>query len=109
VADRCYLWHNLAEAVERAVSRHRSTCPPDPGAASGVHRMLAEGRNVREIAREPGLPRNTVRRFARAASPEELLSTTAPESGPASSTKAAQPHRELRDGSKRRGLETEQT
>jgi DNA-binding NarL/FixJ family response regulator len=36
---------------------------------AGVHRMLAEGRNFREIARELGLSRNTVRRFARADSP----------------------------------------
>ena len=38
-----------------------------------MHRLLAEGRNLAEIAAGLGLSRNTVRRFARAASPEELL------------------------------------
>jgi transposase len=95
VADRWHLWHNLGEAVERAVSRHREHLPaavtaaPQPAAApvprtgriadrtrgrhADVHRMLADGRNFREIAAELGLARNTIRRFARAASPEELL------------------------------------
>jgi hypothetical protein len=38
-----------------------------------VHRMLAAGHTVLAIAAELGLARNTVRRFARAADPEELL------------------------------------
>jgi hypothetical protein len=105
VADRWHLWHNLGEAVERAVSRHRKhlpaaiaaqAAPPVTGTAqepapvpaaprdgriaertrarhADVHRLLAEGRNLRETAAALGLSRNTVRRFARAASPEELL------------------------------------
>jgi transposase len=38
-----------------------------------VHRLLAAGRNQAQAAQELDLSRNTVRRFARAASPEELL------------------------------------
>jgi transposase len=103
VADRWHLWHNLAEAVERAVSRHRGhlaaavqdppaspACEPEPppepeppraGRVASrtrahhaeVHRLLAEGRSQGQVIQELGLSRNTVRRFARAASPEELL------------------------------------
>jgi transposase len=99
VADRWHLWHNLTEAVERAVSRHRDhlaaavrprqspavpACEPAPFRAgtiasrtrarhADVHRLLAEGRSQAQIIRELGLSRGTVRRFARAASPEELL------------------------------------
>jgi transposase len=104
VADRWHLWHNLGEAVERAVSRHREHLPAAaaraevPAAAQAlrpapspevprsgriadrtrarhadVRRLLAEGQNYRQIAAALGLSRNTVRRFARAASPEELL------------------------------------
>jgi transposase len=106
VADRWHLWHNLGEAVERAVSRHREHLPAAAAAQAaaapaattaleavaapavprtgriadrtrsrhaGVHRMLAGGSSFCEIAAALGLSRNTVRRFARAASPEELL------------------------------------
>ena len=105
VADRWHLWHNLGEAVERAVARHRQHLtaaagahPPAgqgqagtggttaPAAArsgpipdrtrcrhADVHRLLAAGRSLAAIAAELGLSRNTVRRFARAADPGELL------------------------------------
>jgi transposase len=105
VADRWHLWHNLGEAVERAVARHRqhltataSASPPaaqdqaapqdqaPPGAErsggiagrtrrrhADVHRLLADGCSQAAIAAELGLSRNTVRRFARADDPGELL------------------------------------
>ncbi len=108
VDDRWHLWHNLGEAVERAVTRHRehlpaaagaqvpaqaavaAATPPEPAPSPAVprsgriadrtrarhaevHRMLADGRSVREVTAALRLSRNTVRRFARAASPEELL------------------------------------
>jgi transposase len=106
VADRWHLWHNLGDAVERAVARH-SGClraaatalpaarplqlaeagdrvaagpaPSDRSAArtrerhAAIRQLLADGSTVRAVAAELGLARNTVRRFARAASPEELL------------------------------------
>lgn len=105
VADRWHLWHNLGEAVERAVARHHqhltaavSAPPPaaqdqagtqDPASPAAertggivgrtrrrhaeVHRLLAACRTMAAIAAELGLSRNTVRRFAHAADPGELL------------------------------------
>jgi transposase len=105
VADRWHLWHNLGEAVERAVTRHREhlaaavaqpvtapgagvephAAPPPAAPRTGriadrtrgrhadVHRLLAAGCSIGQVCAELGLSRNTIRRFARAAGPGELL------------------------------------
>jgi transposase len=101
VADRWHLWHNLAEAVERAVTRHRSCLqepppqpepgpspeetvpPPEGGLATRtrarhaeVHAALARGLTITEISRTLRLDRKTVRRYATAAAPDQLISGT---------------------------------
>lgn len=102
VADRWHMWHNLGHAVEKVVARYRTrfTCPnptreeDEPGGevvqppSSGrggwiaertrarhaqVHQLCQQHKTVKEIARELGLARNTVRRFVRVRDPEELL------------------------------------
>ncbi len=98
VADRWHLWHNLAEAVERAVGRHRSCLqepPPEPEPAPSaeqaaaapetglaartwarhaeIHAALARGLTITEISRTLRLERKTVRRYATAATADELI------------------------------------
>ena len=110
-ADRWHLWHNLAEHVEKEVTRHRR-CLTGPGpepsadadpvpdlqqaaaaAAAGraeasalarrtrqrfeqVQALRAQGKGIKPITRELGLAKETVRRFYRAASVDELLAKT---------------------------------
>ena len=98
VADRWHLWHNLAEAVERAVARHRcclqepptqpepaaETAPAAPVAETGlaartrarhaeIHAALARGLTITQISRTLRLERKTVRRYATAAAADQLI------------------------------------
>jgi transposase len=99
VADRWHLLHNLADAVDRTVARHRPCLREQPAqpenAAAGpavparegklgprtrarhaeVHAALARGMSLSQISRELGLDRRTVRRYARAAAPGDMLAT----------------------------------
>ncbi|MFJ7099283.1 ISL3 family transposase [Streptomyces mirabilis] len=97
VADLWHLWHNLAEAVKVLVSKHSSCLrepapsleappevlhPPDSHAGrlaerarrhhTAVHDLLGQDLTVRAVARRLELSRNTVRRYARAVTWEEL-------------------------------------
>jgi transposase len=101
VADRWHLYHNLAGHVEKTAARHRhclqetSPGPQPPGPAAGaaarqagdsalaartrqryeqIQALRARGTAITAIMAQTGLARQTVRRFARAATVDELLS-----------------------------------
>ncbi|MDX3458774.1 ISL3 family transposase [Streptomyces sp. ME02-8801-2C] len=101
VADRFHIWQNLGTAVETSVRRHNACLKPSAGPDSTasiatadpagvakemspiearirerhtvIHALLAQGHGIRELARELHIGGNTVRRTARAETPEQLL------------------------------------
>lgn len=97
VADRWHLINNLSKAVERAVKRHRKHLQPDPPpieishaeaqTADGpraqrtrtrhaeIHALLDKGWKPGQIAKALQLDPKTVRKYAVAASAEELITT----------------------------------
>lgn len=103
VADRWHLWHNLCEVVEKCVLAHRDHLaepvdeePPEPevggpvpdvveGALgvrsreryAAVQDLVAKGVGISVISEALGLDRKTVRRFAQAATVEEVLTVHA--------------------------------
>jgi transposase len=99
VADRFHLWQNLATAVEKCVTRHKS-CLRDNAAAPEatpapaprpepeptgrlaerrrehhalVHELLGKGMKLRQIATHLGWGRHTVRRYARAETWQQMI------------------------------------
>lgn len=95
-ADRWHLWHNLIEAAERSVARHRSclrdeyvqpeatpTAPEPKGSTrfadrtrakhARIHELKDAGHGIRSIARQLGMGHGTVIRYVRATTADQLL------------------------------------
>ncbi|RSM81906.1 ISL3 family transposase [Kibdelosporangium aridum] len=85
VSDRWHLWHGLAAAVEKCVVAHAAcwnTTPRPAGSAlaartrerfASVHALLNQGVGLMECARRLGWALNTVKRYARAQTVQDLL------------------------------------
>lgn len=85
VSDRWHLWHGLGKAIERTVTAHSQCWHDGPARQTGareeitrqrhaaVHVLLADGTGLLECARRLGWALNTVKRYARAGSAQDLL------------------------------------
>ncbi|WP_155127025.1 hypothetical protein [[Actinomadura] parvosata] len=62
-----------AEPPRTPETRQDRVAPRTRERHAAIHELLVQGQSLREIARQLDLGSNTVRRFARATSPEELL------------------------------------
>lgn len=84
VSDRWHLWANLAKAVEKTAIAHSGCWRDGPARPDqpldertrerhrAVHTLLDQGHGLLECARRLGWALNTVKRYARAASADEL-------------------------------------
>jgi hypothetical protein len=84
VSDRWHLWHGLGAAVEKTVIAHGSCWragPPSPARPidertrarhTAVHELPDQGVGLLECARQLGWALNTVKRYARAATADQL-------------------------------------
>lgn len=84
VSDRWHLWHGLGAAVEKTVIAHSSSWRAHPSGRvrpidertrarhAAVHELLGQGVGLLECARRLGWSLNTVKRYARAATAEQL-------------------------------------
>ncbi len=85
VSDRWHLWHGLGRAVEKTVIAHSSCWRSHPSASpvravderiqarhAAVHELLGQGVGLLECSRRLGWALNTVKRYARAATADQL-------------------------------------
>jgi transposase len=88
VSDRWHLWHGLGAAIEKTVIAHSSCWRAQPAAPqssparaidersrarhTAVHELLDQGVGLLECSRRLGWALNTVKRYARAATAEQL-------------------------------------
>jgi transposase len=84
VADRWHLWHGLCDAVGKEVAAHSACWASATGLREGklaettlqrwqqIHTLLEAGVGLLDCSRRLGLALNTVKRYARAATPDRI-------------------------------------